>query len=130
MTDQLYCTVSGRLTTLSGDPRPDQLVRVRLVTAENKPTWADVALTVGAGPVYGVYDLLGFPPAPQVPNTGISVEPVDLFTDSDGAWEIDLPYDKRFRIEIPAASLDAVGTVPAKAACAIEDITLIDGNDA
>ena len=79
------CTVSGTLTDAAGTAKARAVVRARVLDDEE-------------GSV-----LTGF---------AVSIEPVTTVTDAAGAWSITLPQGARVRIELPAAGVDHVGTVP------------------
>lgn len=87
------CTVSGSLTDASGAAKARALVRARVLD--------DDAGSVLSG-------------------TTVAIEPVKALTDTAGAWAIALPQSARVRIQIPAAGIDHVGTVPAAASVAFE----------
>lgn len=79
------CTVSGTLTDAAGAAKARALVRARVLD--------DDAGSVRSG-------------------VAVSIEAVTTVTDAAGAWSIALPQGASVRIELPAAGVDHVGTMP------------------
>ena len=87
------CTVSGTLTDAAGAARARALVRARVLD--------DDAGSVRSG-------------------VAVSIEAVTTVTDAAGAWSIALPQGASVRVELPAAGVDHVGTLPAAATVAFD----------
>lgn len=87
------CVVSGVLTDAAGAVRPRALVRARV-------------LDDGEGSVLS--------------GVAVSIEALTTVTDAAGAWAISLPQGASVRIELPAAGVDHVGTMPETATVAFD----------
>ena len=79
------CTVSGTLTDAAGAAKARALVRARVLDDDVGSVLSGVA---------------------------VSIEAVTVVTDAAGEWSIVLPQGASVRIELPAAGVDHVGTVP------------------
>lgn len=87
------CTVSGTLTSAAGAAKARAVVRARVLDDEAGAVLSGVA---------------------------VSIEPVTIVTDQDGAWSIGLPQGASVRIELPAAGVDHVGTLPESSTVAFD----------
>ncbi len=87
------CTISGLILTPAGEGMEGRLVRARVLEA--------------------VLDATGT----------VSGAPLTAKTDTEGAFEIDLPQGATCRIEIPETGLDSVFVVPARGAV---DLSALD----
>lgn len=90
------CILYGTVYRAGATPRANALVRVRI----------SPGLVAAAG-------------------TGFHVsETQSTYTAVDGSWTLTLPRGEDFRLEIPAAGVDAVGTVPNAATADLSTVTL------
>lgn len=90
------CVLSGIVYTAGSEPAANALVRIRI----------SPGLVAAAGD--------GFH----------SSAPQATYAASDGSWSLTLPQGEDFRIEIPIAGIDAIGTVPATATADLASVTL------
>lgn len=93
MTAPSTCIVSGALTDASGAAKARAIVRARVLD--------DDAGSVLSG-------------------AAVAIEPVTTLTDAAGAWSIVLPQGARVRVQLPAAGIDHVGTIPSASSVAFD----------
>lgn len=79
------CIVSGVLTDAAGAVRARAIVRARVLDDAEGSVLSGVA---------------------------VSIEPLTVMTDADGAWSLTLPQGASVRIQLPAAGVDHVGILP------------------
>lgn len=90
------CTLSGTLY-LAATGQSGQLVRWRVVSTEPP-------VTAGDGKASG--------------------DPTAVYTDSSGVWSVTLPQGLTVWLEIPAAGVDHLLTVPSTSTATLADVTL------
>lgn len=105
MTAPATCTISGTLYTAAGAALEGRLVRIRVLPYS---VLTDV--------------LLDYPPDDTTPTT--STDPQEVETGASGTWSIVAPQGAVVRVEIPAAYIDHVGTVPAETTATLDDLGL------
>lgn len=64
-----------------------------------------------------------YPPSDTTPTT--TIEPQEVETSSLGAWSVTVPQGAVILLEIPALSVNHVGTVPAASTATIDDLGLV-----
>lgn len=90
------CTLSGALANGAGAAMANEFVRARIIDCHESGFVSD------DGPV--------------------SIGAAVVMTDASGAWSFTFPQGARVRVEIPAAGIDHVGTLPEASTSAFTDL--------